>query len=141
MVTQSAKLVFCDSTASLDNLNTAVFILSCGTSIGALPLAAVMTFSEDAVTLSAGFTALCHILPKCAFFGRGPNLGPLTLLTDDCASKRIALKSTRSQAELHLCLSFFTKYMKMALELKFWYMWYRKKYLYGSNKTTCLCPK
>ena len=28
MVTQSAKLVFCDSTASLDNLNTAVFILS-----------------------------------------------------------------------------------------------------------------
>ena len=78
MVTQSAKLVFCDSTASLDNLNTAVFVLSygtsvgtlplaAGTSVGALPLAAVMTSSEDAVTLSAGFTALCHILPKCAF--------------------------------------------------------------------------
>ena len=67
MVTQSAKLVFCDSTASLDNLNTAVFILSCGTSVGALPLAAVMTSSEDAVTLPAGFTALCHILPNCAF--------------------------------------------------------------------------
>ena len=72
MVTQSAKLVFCDSTASLDNLNTAVFILSCGTSVGALPLAAVMTSSEDAVTLSAGFTAMCHILPKCAFFWKRP---------------------------------------------------------------------
>ena len=104
MVTQSAKLVFCDSTASLDNLNTAVFILSCGTSVGALPLAAVMTFSEDAVTLSAGFTALCHILPKCAFFGRGPHLGPLTLLTDDCASEWIALKGAWPQAELHLCV-------------------------------------
>ena len=51
MVTQSAELVFCDSTASPDNLNTAVFILSCGTSVGALPLAAAMTSSEDAVTV------------------------------------------------------------------------------------------
>ena len=94
MVTQSAELVFCDSTASLDNLNTAVFIHSCSTSVGALSLAAIMTCSEDAVALSAGFTALCHILPKCAFFGRGPTLGPLTLLTDDCARERIGLKST-----------------------------------------------
>ncbi len=77
MVTQSAELVFCDSTASLDNLNTAVFILSCGTSVVDLPLTAVMTSSEDAVTLSAGFTALCHILPTVHFFGRGTNLGPL----------------------------------------------------------------
>ena len=72
IVTQSAKLVFYDSTASLDNLNTAVFILSCGTSVGALPLAAVMISSEDAVTLSAKFTALCNILPKCAFFWKRP---------------------------------------------------------------------
>ncbi len=63
MVTQSAELVFCDSTASLDNLNTAVFILSCSTSVVALPFTAVMTSSEDAVALSARFTALCHILP------------------------------------------------------------------------------
>ena len=131
MVTQSAELVFCDSTASLDNLNTAVFILSCGTSVGALPLAAVMTSSEDAVTLSAGLTALCHILPKCAFFGRGPSLGPLTLLTDDCASELIALKSTWPQAELHLCVFHF-------LQSTWRWLWSSNSGICGTDRTTCM---
>ena len=43
MLRQSGELVYCDSTASLDNLNTAVFILSSSTSAGAVPLGAVMT--------------------------------------------------------------------------------------------------
>ena len=47
--------VYCNSTASLDNLNTAVFIPTSSTSTGAVPLDAVMTSSEDADTLTAAF--------------------------------------------------------------------------------------
>ena len=39
-------MVFCDATASLDRLNTPIFIISAATAAGAVPLAVVMT-SED----------------------------------------------------------------------------------------------
>ena len=45
-------MVYCDSTASLDNLNTAVFVLSCSTVAGAVPLGCVMASSEDVETLT-----------------------------------------------------------------------------------------
>ena len=106
MLRQSGELVYCDSTASLDNLNTAVFILSSSTSAGAVPLGAVMTSSEDADTLTAAFMALRDILPDQAFFARGQRLGPLTFLTDDCSSERKALKATWPQAQLHVYFIF-----------------------------------
>ena len=104
IVRQSGELVYFDSTASLDNLNTAEFILTSSTSAGAVPLGAVMTSSEDADTLTAAFMALRDILPDQAFFDRGPRLGPLTFLTDDCSSERKALKATWPQAQQHLCI-------------------------------------
>ena len=111
MLRQSGELVYCDSTASLNNLNTAVFILSSSTSAGAVPLGAVMTSSEDADTLTAAFMALRDILPDQAFFARGQRLGPLTFLTDDCSSERKALKATWPQAQLHLCVFHFLQSM------------------------------
>ena len=103
IVRQSGELVYCDSTASLDNLNTAVFILTSSTSAGAVPLGAVMTSSEDADTLTAAFMALRDILPDQAFFARGPRLGPLTFFTDDCSSDYMA--------QLHLCVFHFLQSM------------------------------
>ena len=94
LLRQSEELFYCDSTASLDNLNIAVVIVSCSTSAGAIPLGAVMTSSEDAETLSSAFTALVDVLPDYAFFGRGRTVGPLMILTDDSASERKPLETT-----------------------------------------------
>ena len=60
-------MVYCDSTASLDNLNTAVFVLSCSTVAGAVPIGCVMASREDVETLTAAFKALVSILPDYAF--------------------------------------------------------------------------
>ena len=79
LVRQSGELVYCDSTASLDNSNSAVVIVSCSISAGAIRLGAVMTSSEDAETLSSAFTALVDVLPDYAFFGRGRTVGPLMI--------------------------------------------------------------
>ena len=65
-----------------------------------------MTSSEDAITLSAGIAALSNILPEYAFFGGGPKIGPLTLLTDDCVSERKALKSLYGLRQNYICARF-----------------------------------
>ena len=131
MAQQSGELVYCDSTASLDNLNTAVFILSCSTSAGAIPLGAVMTSREDTETLVSAFMALSNIMPDCAFFGRGKAVGPLTFLTDDCASERKALKLTWPQAQLHRCVFHFLQSM--------WrWLWSSKSLVSSKDRVSCM---
>ena len=45
-VVQSSEMVFCDSTASLDRLNTSLFILSTSHPAGGLPLGVVLVSDE-----------------------------------------------------------------------------------------------
>lgn len=50
LVRQAGELVFCDATASLDRLNTPVYIISTATAAGAIPLAVVMASGEETAT-------------------------------------------------------------------------------------------
>ena len=131
LLCQTSELVYCDSTASSDNLNTAVFIVSCSTSASAIPLRAVMTSSEDAETLSSAFTALVDVLPDYAFFGRGRTVGPLMILTDDSASERKALKITWPETVLHLCVFHFLQSM--------WrWLWSARSGMSANDRVTCM---
>ena len=124
-------MVYCNSTASLDNLNTAVFVLSGSTVAGAVPLGCVMASSEDVETLTAAFKALISILPDYAFFGRGKIAGPLTILTDDSASERRALQIVWPIAQLHLCVSHF-------LQSMWHWLWSDKSRVTGNDRVTCM---
>ena len=57
-IQQAGEMVFCDATASLDRLNTPLFIISAATASGALPLAVVMTSGEDVSTMKQAFGIL-----------------------------------------------------------------------------------
>ena len=103
LVQQAGEMVFCDATASLDRLNAPVFIISTATAAGALPLAVLMTSGEDVSTMTEAFRILKTILPPDAFFRRGPQLGPMGIMTDDSASERQSLRATWPQATLFLC--------------------------------------
>ena len=47
---------------------------------GALPLAVVMTSGEDVSTMKQAFGILKTVLPPDAFFGRGPQVGPMAII-------------------------------------------------------------
>lgn len=64
LVRQAGELVFCDATASLDRLNTPVYIISTATAAGAIPLAVVMASGEDVSTMKEAFHCLKQILPS-----------------------------------------------------------------------------
>jgi hypothetical protein len=102
-VRQAGELVFCDATASLDRLNTPIYIMSAATAAGAIPLAVVMTSGKDVETMKQAFEILKTILPSDAFFGQGAEVGPMGFMTDDSTSERQTLKEAWPQATLFLC--------------------------------------
>ena len=75
-VVQCEELMFCDSTASLDRFSTSVFVLSTAHCASGLPLGVILTSDEKEETLCKAFDMLKSILPKNAFYGRGPGIGP-----------------------------------------------------------------
>lgn len=76
----------------------------CPSPIGALPLADIIITREDAKTIKYAFDLLKTILPEKAFYGRGFNLGPKVIMTDDCAAERVALSETWPCSVLLLCI-------------------------------------
>ena len=70
-VMQSAELVFCDSTASLDRFNTSLFILSAAHPAEGLPLGVVLSSDEREVTITRGIGMLMEVLPSHSFYGKG----------------------------------------------------------------------
>ena len=127
LVRQAGKVVFCDATASLDRLNTPVFIISAATAAGAVPLAVVMTSGEDVETLTQAFETLKTVLPSDAFFSRGVEIGPMGFMTDDTTSERQALKTTWPQATLFLCAFHF-------LQSTWQWLWNSKSGVAGNDR-------
>ncbi|CAG8767892.1 14031_t:CDS:2 [Cetraspora pellucida] len=101
---QAEELVYMDTTAGLDILNTPLTILSTSMSIGSLPLAVILTSDETAYTFSEALNALKHILPITAFNSHGPIIGPEVIITDDCKAERMALHNTWDKTTLLLCV-------------------------------------
>lgn len=102
-VAQSAELIFCDSTSSLDRYNVSFFILSTAHPAGGLPLGIVITSDEKEDTVKDALQKLIEILPSHAFYGKGPDIGPSLVMTDDSNTEKGALKSVWPSSKQLLC--------------------------------------
>ena len=91
-VPQAAELCYMDASASFDPLNSSITLLYTSCAAGALPLGLFITSDELEITLEKSINLLKTILPSCAFFGRGPEVGPMVFLTDDSNAERNALE-------------------------------------------------
>ncbi|CAG8851158.1 24566_t:CDS:1, partial [Gigaspora margarita] len=104
---QAGELVYMDTTAGLDVLNTPMTILSTSTPIGGLPLAIMLTSNETSNTFTKALDMLKCIMPISAFNGRRPEIGPKVFMTDDCKAERTALHNIWNGTTLLLCVFHF----------------------------------
>ena len=74
----------CDSTSNTEEHNLKVFMMCTQSVAGALPCGILITSDEKESTLKQGFLMLKSSLPWNAFHGRGPDVGPEVILTDNC---------------------------------------------------------
>ena len=80
MISNSADLVFIDSSSNMEEFNFRVFVMVTYSSIGSLPLGIVITSDETTSTLIQAFELLKSCLPEDAFFGKGV-VGPQVIMT------------------------------------------------------------
>ena len=75
----------------------------CPSPAGGLPLGNILTSKEDEDT-SAAISLYQSLLPRGAFFGRGPDVGPKIIMTDDCLAEQNALVENWPSVTLLLCI-------------------------------------
>lgn len=92
-IPQSAEIMFCDCTSSLDRFNTSLFILSTCHPAEGIPLGILMTSDEKEETIQAALQMLRDVLPKNAFYGNGVQKGPAVVMTDDSMTENGTLKT------------------------------------------------
>ena len=103
-VRQASKLVFMDATSSLDRFSCPTFILCTGSAAGAVPLGVFVVSDESASTIAAGLNLLKSVMPSDAFYGRGCEIGPELILTDEQAAQHEALRLVWPNSRQLLCL-------------------------------------
>jgi hypothetical protein len=91
-IPQARELCYMDASASFEHLNMSITLLYTSCAVGALPLGLFITSDELEVTLEKAINLLKTIFPEYAFFGRGPQVGPIIFLTDDSKAERNALE-------------------------------------------------
>ena len=130
-VMQSAELVFCDATSSLDRNNCSLFILSTAHPAGGLPLGVVVTSDESEKTITKGLQMLMEMVPSGAFYHKGKKKGPLLIMTDDSTTEKAAFKSLWPQAKQLLCIFHF-------LQRRWTWLYEGKNHILHSNRATLL---
>ncbi|CAG8821109.1 8205_t:CDS:1, partial [Cetraspora pellucida] len=105
------ELVYMDTTAGLDVLNTPLTILSTSTPAGGLPLGMIIASDESANTFTKALEILKCLIPSAGFGERGTALGPQVIMTDDCKAEKTALHNTWKNATLLLCVFHFLQAM------------------------------
>ncbi|CAG8753250.1 4280_t:CDS:1 [Cetraspora pellucida] len=91
---ESGELVYMDTTAGLDTLNTPLPILSTSTPVGGLPLAAILISDKTAATFTKALEMVKKMVLLMAFSRWRPIIGSQIVMTDDCKAKKIALHNT-----------------------------------------------
>ncbi len=81
---QAGDIVAVDATSSLDLQDTKLVRFVTCSAAGGIPLGYILVSHENEDTLWAAFQAFHALLPECAFRSRGPDLVPVSFLTDDC---------------------------------------------------------
>jgi len=92
-----------DASASFEPLNTSITLFYTSCAVGALPIALFVTSDELEITLEKAINLLKTILPPHAFFGHGPQIGPMVFMTDDSSAERNALELCWPQGIRLLC--------------------------------------
>lgn len=103
-IPQCGELVFIDSTSNTEEHNLKVFMMCTQSVAGALPCGILITSDEKESTLKQGFLMLKSSLPGNAFHGRGPDVGPEVILTDNCKEQRKALNTVWPSSTMLLCI-------------------------------------
>ncbi|KAK4327556.1 hypothetical protein Pmani_001963 [Petrolisthes manimaculis] len=98
---EAGEVVFVDATSCVDQLNTAITPFMCAGPGGAVPLAILLTSSQDEATLTKGFAMVKEALGESGFYGRGE---PQCFITDNCEPERKALASTWPTSKQFLCI-------------------------------------
>ena len=110
-VRQAGELLFCGSSSSMDRFNTSVFILSTHSVSSHIPLGVILTSDETEKTILCGLELLQSVLPKNAFFGKGPASGTDAVMIDDSSAERGAISKCWPQACVLLCTFHFLQRM------------------------------
>lgn len=96
----AANVCFVDSTASCDVDNHSITFMLTTCAVGAVPLAVIITSSQNESAYTAGFQLL-RDCGRSLFGGAGY---PQVFLTDDSSAEQNALKTTWMDSTLRLCL-------------------------------------
>lgn len=104
LIKGASEIMFADSSGTMDCLNCKLFLLQIPSAARAIPIGTLIVTSESEEVLNVAFAMWKSLLPPDAFFGRGPNVGPKLIMTDDCASERNALQAAFVGCILLLCL-------------------------------------
>ena len=108
-VTLAGELMFVNSSASLDDFNNPMFILSTSSAArGLLPLGVVITSEESSNIIFDAMTALKGLFPKSSF---GEIMYPDNILRDDSSPEREELKRTWPSTKSFLCVFHFLQSM------------------------------
>ena len=87
LMKQARETVFCDSSSTLDQFNTSLFILSTSHPSGGIPLAAFIASDQEEETIIQGLQMIKKSASKKAFYDHGVDLGPIVIMTDDYCRK------------------------------------------------------
>ena len=88
----AGDLLIADATANLDRNDSKIFHLMCPSPVGGLPLGTLVTTRADEDTITEALDLYKSLLPENAFYGRGKDLGPKLIITDDDSAERNALQ-------------------------------------------------
>ena len=100
---QSGELTFVDSTSNTNDHSIKVLLYCTHNVAGALPCAFLITSDEKESTLRQGFKMVKKCLPTY-FFWKGPEQGPMIIMTDNCNEEQNALSFVWPSATLLLCI-------------------------------------
>ncbi|CAG8853309.1 318_t:CDS:2, partial [Gigaspora margarita] len=103
-IKQSGEICYVNASASFEPLNTPITLFYTSCIAGALPLGLIITSDELEITLEKGMIMLKSLLPQYAFFGHGPDIGPIAFLTDNSNSECNALGHCWPNSTQLLCV-------------------------------------
>ena len=99
---QSKEIVFMDTTSNTDNCHTSVTFLLTASSLGAMPLAVILSDAQDKSSYAAGLKLVRQMTDGYGFYGNGY---PEIFMTDDSAAER--------ESTLLLCIFHFSQVIKI----------------------------
>ncbi|CAG8691794.1 2451_t:CDS:2, partial [Scutellospora calospora] len=128
---EAGELVYIDTTAGLDALNTPLTILSTSTPASGLPLGIVIASDESAETFTKALDILKRLIPSTGFGKRGTIIRPQVVMTDDCKAEKMALCNTWKDTTLLLCVFHF-------LQAMWQWLWNSKHGIHNNDRITLI---